>query len=73
MNFSRRTLLVAGAASVVTSATSVKPILAQTNVAQTRSNPIGISTYSFWQFEHEEYRNIEKCIDLAAEWGFDGV
>ena len=34
---------------------------------------IGISTYSFWQFKNEAYRDIEKCIDLSAEWGFDGV
>lgn len=35
--------------------------------------PIGVSTYSFWQFKNEELRDIEKCIDLAAEWGFDAV
>ena len=38
-----------------------------------RRNPIAVSTYSFWQFRHEELRDVEKCIDLAAEWGFDGV
>lgn len=38
-----------------------------------RSNPIAVSTYSFWQFRHEEFREIEKCIDLASEMGFDGV
>ncbi|HEV3203221.1 MAG TPA: sugar phosphate isomerase/epimerase family protein, partial [Gemmataceae bacterium] len=38
-----------------------------------RTNPIGISTYSFWQFRHADLRDIEKCIDLAAEMGFDGV
>jgi sugar phosphate isomerase/epimerase len=38
-----------------------------------RGNPIAVSTYSFWQFRHEALRDIEKCIDLAAEWGFDGV
>jgi sugar phosphate isomerase/epimerase len=32
-----------------------------------------VSTYSFWQFNREELRDIETCIDLAAEWGFDGV
>ncbi|MBL8815133.1 MAG: sugar phosphate isomerase/epimerase [Planctomyces sp.] len=32
-----------------------------------------VSTYSFWQFNREEYRSIDTCIDLAAEWGFDGV
>ena len=36
-------------------------------------NRIGISTYSFWQFKHEDLRDIEKCIDLAADMGFDGV
>jgi L-ribulose-5-phosphate 3-epimerase len=36
-------------------------------------NRFAISTYSFWQFRNERLRDIEKCIDLAAEWGFDGV
>ena len=36
-------------------------------------NQIAVSTYSFWQFRHQNLRDIEKCIDLAAEWGFDGV
>ncbi|MGI8980437.1 MAG: hypothetical protein ACR2FY_14510 [Pirellulaceae bacterium] len=75
MSHSRRELL-AGAAALSLSAV---PCLAEdkprpaTGKMASRSNPIGISTYSFWQFEHEEYRDIEKCIDLAAEWGFDGV
>jgi L-ribulose-5-phosphate 3-epimerase len=38
-----------------------------------RANPIGVSTYSFWQFRREELRDIETCITLAAEMGFDGV
>jgi sugar phosphate isomerase/epimerase len=38
-----------------------------------RANRIGVSTYSFWQFKHTARRDIEKCIDLAAEMGFDGV
>lgn len=37
------------------------------------SNPIGVSTYSFWQFKREEYRPIEKCLEIAADLGFDGV
>ncbi|MDB4354187.1 sugar phosphate isomerase/epimerase [Akkermansiaceae bacterium] len=36
-------------------------------------NPIGVSTYSYWGFQREEYRDIGKCIDLAAATGFDGV
>ncbi|MCA9194406.1 MAG: sugar phosphate isomerase/epimerase [Planctomycetales bacterium] len=38
-----------------------------------RSYPIVLSTYSLWRFENEEYRDFDKCIDLADEWGFDGV
>jgi L-ribulose-5-phosphate 3-epimerase len=34
---------------------------------------IGLATYSLWQFRNPNYRSVEKCIDLAAEWGFDGV
>jgi len=37
-----------------------------------RSNPIGVSTYSFWGFQGPK-TPIEYCIDRAAEWGFDGV
>jgi sugar phosphate isomerase/epimerase len=38
-----------------------------------RRNRIAVSTYSFWQFNNRNLRSIEKCIDLAAEMGFDGV
>jgi L-ribulose-5-phosphate 3-epimerase len=39
-----------------------------------RSNPIGVSTYSFWQFNGpKEDTPIEKCIDDAARMGFDGL
>ncbi len=40
---------------------------------KSRANRIAVSTYSFWQFRHKELRDTEKCIDLAAEMGFDGV
>ncbi len=37
-------------------------------------NPIGVSTYSFWQFNGpKEEVPIEKCIDEAARMGFDGI
>ena len=39
----------------------------------TRGHPIGVSTYSFWQFRRDERRDIETCITVAAEMGFDGV
>jgi sugar phosphate isomerase/epimerase len=37
------------------------------------NNPIGVSSYSYWGFRRKEFRPIEKCIDLAANQGFDGV
>ncbi|MCK4880136.1 MAG: sugar phosphate isomerase/epimerase [Bacteroidales bacterium] len=39
-----------------------------------RQNPIGVSTYSFWQFNGPpENSPIEECIDKAAAMGFDGI
>ncbi|MSR30893.1 MAG: sugar phosphate isomerase/epimerase [Gemmataceae bacterium] len=38
-----------------------------------KTNRLAVSTYSFWQFKNQELRNIEKCIELSAEMGFDGV
>jgi len=35
-------------------------------------NPIGVSTYSFWQFNGQG-TPIEYCIDKASEFGFDGI
>jgi sugar phosphate isomerase/epimerase len=46
---------------------------AQAVKAPLPKRPIGVSTYSFWGFERKELQSIEKCIDLAAEMGFDGV
>jgi sugar phosphate isomerase/epimerase len=37
-----------------------------------RRYPIGVSTYSFWQFRGDRL-GIEDCIDRAADMGFDGV
>ncbi len=38
-----------------------------------RTNPIAVSTYSFWRFKRDLKLPIETCIDEAAEMGFDGV
>ncbi len=39
-----------------------------------RRNPIGVSTYSFWQFNGpKENAPIEDCIEKAAQMGFDGI
>ena len=38
-----------------------------------RKNPIAVSTYSFWRYRDDTKLSIEKCIDLAAEMGFDAL
>lgn len=71
---SRRTFLSALAAGAAVS-TGMTP--AQSDSASkkpaSRRNRIGVSSYSFWQFRNDDLRSVETCIDLAAEWGFDGV
>jgi L-ribulose-5-phosphate 3-epimerase len=37
------------------------------------SNPIAVSTYSFWRFRSDSRIDIPTCIDQAAEMGFDAV
>lgn len=41
--------------------------------APRRARPIGLATYSLWQFRHEQWRSVERCLEAAAEMGFDGV
>ena len=58
----------AGAAQSIQDArpTQAKPAL--------RPNPIGVSTYSFWQFREGARRvTISECIERASAYGFDGV
>jgi len=40
-----------------------------------RPYSIGVSTYSFWHFDEttDKWRSIEKCLETAADMGFDGV
>ena len=46
----------------------------QANEQKIKHNPIGVSTYSFWQFNGpKENSPIEDCIDKAAAMGFDGI
>jgi L-ribulose-5-phosphate 3-epimerase len=37
------------------------------------TNPIAVSTYSFWHFDEHAKYTIAQCIDMAAEMGFDAV
>lgn len=38
-----------------------------------KTSPIVLSTYSLWRFRNDDLRDFHKCIDLADEYGFDGV
>lgn len=72
----RRRLLAAGGASAALVGTGLLSHAAraqETPPPRPRGRRIGVSTYSFWGFRREELRPIERCIDLAAEMGFDGV
>jgi sugar phosphate isomerase/epimerase len=64
------TLLAGGQAKA---ADSEKTRPAKPDPGKRSRNRIGISTYSFWRFLPDTKLPIETCIDLAAEWGFDGV
>lgn len=66
MQINRRTFLTASAALA-----AAPGVVADT--PQLRPYRIAVSTYSFWQFRHHELRDVEKCIDLAADMGFDAV
>src|SRR5687767_15749077 len=71
---SRRQFLAAGAAVAATG--GLRPPLATATtqeVKPARPTRIGVSTYSFWQFKNNDLRDLEKCIDLASEMGFDAV
>ena len=73
-SLNRRTALQATAAAIAAAALS--PLSGFAEPATTPASPrtrFGVSSYSFWQFKNEDLRPIETCIDLAAEWGFDGV
>jgi sugar phosphate isomerase/epimerase len=70
MPLDRRRLLALSAATLAAPALAVGPPVP---APRGRANRIGVSTYSFWQFKRRAYRDVEKCIDLAAAMGFDGV
>ena len=40
---------------------------------RSRTNPIAVSTYSFWRFKDDSKLSIERCINEAARMGFDAV
>ena len=53
---------------------SIEVKTSKSNIPKVRHNPIGVSTYSFWQFNGpKEETPVEMCIEKAAAMGFDGV
>ena len=77
MTLNRREWLGAAVATAV----SASAAAAQNNTSDAavkaapapRGNPIAVSTYSFWRFREGAKLEVDKCIDLAAEMGFDAV
>jgi L-ribulose-5-phosphate 3-epimerase len=73
----RRRFLASVPAVAVGSALSSAPPQDGASKPPRIKNRIGVSTYSFWAFDrepyHKELRSIEKCLELAADMGFDGV
>ncbi|GAB5442538.1 MAG: sugar phosphate isomerase/epimerase [Fuerstiella sp.] len=71
---SRRSVFGAAAAAGAALFHGSAPKAATASTATSpRRTRFAVSSYSFWQFKNQDLRSIETCIDLAAEWGFDGV
>lgn len=74
MTIDRRHFLTAAAGTVLAT-TTAHGTADDASSRPKRTNRIAVSTYSFWQFNRnrKDLRDIEVCIDLAADMGFDGV
>ena len=72
MQTNRREFITA-ATSAALLATTATHLTASAPDTKSRPNRIGVSSYSFFQFTRQEFRPMEKCIDLAAQMGFDGI
>lgn len=65
---------IAGLGACQTSSEEKSESTTNENKATIRRNPIGVSSYSFWQFDGpKEDKNMFFCIDQAARMGFDGI
>jgi sugar phosphate isomerase/epimerase len=76
-SFIQKAALASAAAGLNLSLTDGKPLVqrnAGTSSYTIRRNRIGVSTYSFWQFNGpKENATIEDCIEKTARMGFDGI
>ena len=83
MNQNRRRFLATSAAASVLPMSAATAAIARVQDAPSamakspsgarRTHPIALSTYSLWRFCNDELRNMNTCIDLADEFGFDGI
>lgn len=81
MSHTRRRFIAVGAAGAAASLVPVSTALARVRRQPEPSvgsgarttHPIALSTYSLWRFTNDDLRDMDKCIDLADEFGFDGV
>lgn len=72
----RRQLLAGAAAAAVSGVTlAADPSTDAPPQVPGKQRPprIGLASYSLWQFRNDNLRSLEKNLDLAGEWGFDGV
>lgn len=78
MPIGRRDLLIGSASATAGLCTSLaatargEPAASTPKSGARLSNPIAVSTYSFWRYRAARMR-IEDCVDSAAEMGFDAV
>jgi len=73
-DFIRKSAMAAVGMGLAASCNTPQKEKTTTEKKKTRCNPIGVSTYSFWQFNGpKENAPIEDCIEKAAEMGFDGI
>lgn len=78
MTNSRRQFIQKAALAAAGSGLAISSVMGhesgQAVLKRIRRNKIGVSTYSFWQFNGpKENSPIEDCIEKAAEMGFDGI
>ncbi|MGB7327140.1 MAG: sugar phosphate isomerase/epimerase family protein [Rubripirellula sp.] len=75
-SFTRRSAIAAAAGSIaamgMTRSARADETVSPIKSAR-RPNPIAISTYSYWRYRDDSKLTIERCVDLAAEAGFDAV
>jgi sugar phosphate isomerase/epimerase len=73
-NFLKSSIIAGAGLASVGCTPSVNDDQKAISTNKVRPNPIGVSTYSFWQFNGpREETPIEYCIDQAARLGFDGI